>query len=106
MKGLRIVQTVALVAVTATLLVSCSSSRQYDAYPPPPPPRTSLSLIIDAGPGLMISRYRDGRYYYRSPQGYIYWRGPGNRYYLDRRYVNRSFYRHNQYQHWRRHYRR
>ena len=101
MKRIRIVQAVVLLAVVA-LLSSCGSSREYSSYPPPPP-RTSLSLIINAGPGYPVSRYRDGRYYYRSPQGYMYWRGYDNRYYLDRHYVNRNYYRHNQYNDWRRH---
>ena len=84
------------------ILASCGSSRRYQDYGPPPPPRTSVSLIVNPGPGLVINRYNDGRYYYRSPQGYTYWRGYGNRYYLDQRYVNRNYHRHNQYGDWRR----
>jgi hypothetical protein len=97
----RIVQAVALLAVAA-IISSCGSGRQYRSYPPPPPPRTSVSLILHAGPGLVVTRYHDGRYFYRHPQGYIYWRGPGNRYYLDRRYMKRSWHKHRQYREWRR----
>jgi hypothetical protein len=109
MKRIRIVQTAAFVLVAA-LLVSCGPSREYDrgygSYPPPPPPRSSVSLIIHAGPGMVVNRYPDGRYYYRAPNGYTYWRGYGNRYYLDRRYMNRGYYSHRQYNDWRRYYRR
>jgi hypothetical protein len=98
MKKTRILQavTVGLLLVT---LASCGPSR-YDY--PPARPRTSVSLILNAGPGIVVSRYPDGRYYYRSPQGYTYWRGYDNRYYLDRRYMNRGYYNHYQYNDWRR----
>lgn len=98
MKRIRIVQA-AIVLAMAVLIVSCGSSREYRSYPPP---RTSLSLIINGGPGYPVSRYSDGRYYYRSPQGYTYWRGPDNRFYLDRRYINRSYHANRQYNEWRR----
>ncbi|MET0637602.1 MAG: hypothetical protein ABWZ25_16350 [Chitinophagaceae bacterium] len=100
MKKIRILPVVVLLVI-AVAFSSCSSGRQYQSYPPPPP-RTSVSLIINAGPGMPISRYRDGRYYYRSPQGYTYWRGYDNRYYLDRHYVHRSYHHHHQYNDWRR----
>jgi hypothetical protein len=109
MQKSRIVQAAVLILFVA-VLASCRSGREYDRsyppYPPPPPPRTSVSLIIAPGPGIVVSRYHDGRYYYRAPNGYMYWRGHGNRYYLDRRYMNRGYYRHNQYNDWRRYYRR
>lgn len=105
MSKLKIVQAVLLLAAVV-IFSSCSSGRQYRSYPPPPPGHTSVSLIISSSPGLVVSRYSDGRYYYRAPGGYIYWRGYGNRYYLDRRYVNRSYHGHRQYRDWNRHYRR
>lgn len=105
MKKARIVQAAVLVLMVVAL-ASCRSSRDYGSYPPPPPPRTSVSLIISPGPGMMISRYNDGRYYYRGANGYIYWRGYGNRYYLDRRYVSRNYHHHQQYGDWRRYNRR
>jgi hypothetical protein len=101
MKRIRILQTVALIAVVA-LLSSCGSGRHYSSYPPPPPPRPSVSLIINAGPGIVVSRFSDGRYYYRHPSGFMYWRGYDNRYYLDRRYMQKSYYNHRQYNDWRR----
>ena len=92
----------AVILVAIVTLTSCST-RVYG--PPPPPPRASVSLILNAGPGMMINRYSDGRYYYRAPNGYMYWRGYNNRYYLDQRYIS-PYHRHNQYNEWRRNYRR
>jgi hypothetical protein len=107
MKRIRIVQAAALI-LALTLLVSCRSSRDYGDYRsyPPPPPRTSVSLILNAGPGIVVSRYPNGRYYHRAPNGFIYWRGYDNRYYLDRKYINRNYYNHRQYNDWRRYNRR
>lgn len=101
MKRIRIVQAAGL-ALIMVVMASCSTGPGYQSYPP----RTSVSLILDAGPGMVISRYPNGRYYYRAPNGYIYWRGYGNRYYLDRKYINRGYYRHQQYHDWRRYGRR
>ncbi len=97
MKKIRIVQAVLLVAVVA-LITSCSSGRQstYEPYPT----RTNFSLIISSSPGMVINRYHDGRYYYRAPNGYTYWRGYDNRYYLDRSYMRRGYYNHGQYNSW------
>jgi hypothetical protein len=100
MKKVRIVQAAVLVLFVA-VLAGCSSGREYQSYPPPPP-RASVSLILNAGPGMVISRYPDGRYYYRGANGYMYWRGYDNRYYLDRRYISRNYYHHQQYNDWRR----
>lgn len=96
MKRIRIIQAVVLLAVVFTM-ASCSSGRHY-----PVRTRTDVSLIIGSSPGLVVVRHPDGRYYYRGPHGYIYWRGYGNRYYLDRRYVQRSYYNHYQYRDWKR----
>src|ERR1043165_8396789 len=80
------------------LLSSCGPSRETSYYHPRP--SASVSLIIDGGPGIYATRYRDGRYYYRSPDGYTYWRGYDNRYYLDRSYVGRNNYRGRDYDDW------
>ena len=99
MKKVRIVQAALLLAVAA-LIAGCSSSRRntYADYYPPNEPR--FSLIVHSYPGLTVRRYHDGRYYYRNPQGYLYWRGYDNRYYLDRSYVGKDYYRHRQYNDW------
>ena len=100
MKTIRILQTVLLIAILAPVF-SCSPSRDY-SYRRYSAPRTSVSLIISGGHGFIINRYPDGRFYYRSPQGYIYWRGYDNRYYLDRQYYNRGYNNHYQYNEWNR----
>jgi len=101
MKRIRIVQAALMLAVAA-LIASCSSSRRntYADYYPPNEPQ--FSLIIHSNPGLTVRRYHDGRYYYRNPQGYVYWRGYDNRYYLDRSHVSKGYYHNRQYNDWRR----
>lgn len=103
MKKVRIIQVGILVAFVS-ILASCGPSREYSYYPR----RTSasFSLIVNPGPGIYVSRYTDGRYYYRSPEGYIYWRGYGNRYYLDRSYLGRVHYNKPEYNEWNRYYNR
>lgn len=99
MKKIKILQ-LALLTIVVVLAISCSPGRAY-YYDRHPAPRTSVSLIISPVPGLVISHYSDGRYYYRSPEGYIYWRGSNNRYYLDRNYIGRVHYNQRQYNEWR-----
>jgi hypothetical protein len=101
MKRIRIVQAALLVAIVA-VATGCSSGREYNNRSYPPRSQSGFSLIINASPGLVIMRNPYGMYYYRDTRGFIYWRGYGNRYYLDRKYVNRSYNRHQQYNDWRR----
>ena len=95
MKKLRIIQMAILIAFV-TIFASCSSS--YYPYG-----GTSGSLIISSGPGIYPERYYDGRYYYRSPEGFAYWRGHDHRYYLDRSYLGRVHYDRHEYNEWSRH---
>lgn len=99
MKKIRIVQAVLLVAVVA-LMTGCSSSRGGSYSEPYPPRQTNFSLIIRSSPGMVVNRYHDGRYYYRNANGYMYWKGNDNRYYLDRSYMNRGRYDRGQYNAW------
>ena len=99
MKKMRIVQAALLVAAVA-LLASCSSSRRNSYRDPYPPRQANFSLIISSSAGMVINRYPDGRYYYRNPYGYTYWRGYDNRYYLDRSYIRRVHYDRQQYDAW------
>ena len=99
MQRIRIVQAVLLVAIVA-LMASCGSSRRSSYSEPYPPRQPNFSLIISSSPGMVINRYHDGRYYYRNPRGYTYWRGYDNRYYLDRSYLNRGRYDRSQYNAW------
>ena len=57
-------------------------------------------LIVVRTPDIVISRYNDGRYYYRNPAGYMYWKGYDNRFYLDERYLNDNGYDDNEYNDW------
>lgn len=98
MKNFRLLP-VALITTLVVVAVSCSPGRSY-YYQPYPAPRTSFSLIISPRPGIVISHYPDGRYYYRSPEGYIYWRGYDNRYYLDRTYIGKAHYNQREYKEW------
>jgi len=94
MKKIRIIQAAILIAFVS-ILASCSSS--YYPYGGP-----STSLVITSGPGFYATRYPDGRYYYRNPQGYVYWRGYDSRYYLDRSYLGNVRYNKGEYNEWRR----
>src|ERR1051326_5050570 len=101
MKKNRIIQGAILIAFVS-IFASCGPSRETSYYPNRS--SASFSLILNSGPGLYASRYPDGRYYYRNPEGYIYWRGYDNRYYLDRSYVGRVHYDRREYNEWNRHY--
>lgn len=103
MKKIRIIQAAIAIAFVS-ILASCSSGREYSYYPPRS--SSSFSLIVNSGPGIYTNRYPDGRYYYRSPQGYIYWKGYDNRYYLDRAYLGKVYYNKTQYNDWNRYYNR
>lgn len=105
MKKMRIIPAVTLIAF-AGLLASCGPSRHYPEYSYYPQHSASFSLIVNPGPGIYTSRYYDGRYYYRSPQGYLYWKGYDNRYYLDRSYLGKVHYDRDEYNDWKRYYKR
>ena len=57
-------------------------------------------LIIRRTPDIIIGRYNDGRYYYRNPEGYMYWKGYDDRFYLDEKYLNGNRYDENEYNDW------
>jgi hypothetical protein len=57
-------------------------------------------LIIIRTPDIVIGRYNDGRYYYRNPEGYMYWKGYDDRFYLDEKYLNDNRYDENEYNEW------
>ncbi|MBS1621934.1 MAG: hypothetical protein JST10_08895 [Bacteroidetes bacterium] len=98
MKKIKLIQ-MALLSSVIVLLVSCAPGRvtYHERYPAS---RTSVSLVISPWPGMMISHYPDGRYYYRSPEGFIYWKGFNNRFYIDRSYINRVHYSRREYNEW------
>lgn len=82
-------------------LASCRSGREY---PEPPRPRynTHVSLILSPNPGFTMSRNPDGRFYHRSKQGFVYWQGYDNRFYLDKAQVRKVRYSNYEYREWKR----
>lgn len=107
-------QSLLFVFAAAITFASCKPSRVWTTKDkhdreertvrntPAPPPRyyNSATLIISPTPGFVMSRYQDGRYYHRSPQGFMYWKGYDNRFYLDRSYLNRVSYSKWDYEQW------
>ena len=107
-----------LIVVMAVSVTSCKPSRvwatkdkrdreekverSYDPPPPPAPPRyySSIRLVISPTPGFVMNRYPDGRYYHRTPQGLLYWKGYDNRFFLDRSYLGRVNYSRWEYDEW------
>ena len=57
-------------------------------------------LIVIRTPDIIISRYNDGRYYYRNPDGYMYWKGYDDRFYLDEKYLDNNGYDEDEYNDW------
>ena len=60
----------------------------------------SYPLIIIRTPDIIIGRNNDGRYYYRNPEGYMYWKGYDGRFYLDEKHLNDNRYDENEYNDW------
>lgn len=101
------------------ILSSCKSSRVWETKdredrsvrtPPPPPNRqynnqvsnrySSATLIISPRPGFTMNQNPNGMYYHRSQQGFLYWKGYDNRFYLDKSYLNRVSYSKWEYKDW------
>jgi len=57
-------------------------------------------LVIVLTPGIVISRYSDGRYYYKNTAGYTYWKGYDGRYYLDEKHLKGMEYEVSEYDDW------
>lgn len=100
-----------LLTVIPALLIfsSCGPSRVYatkDHRPPPPSharyAQPGVALIISPSPGFRMSQHPDGRFYHRSAQGFLYWKGYDNRFYLDRSYFSRITYSKWEYKEWKR----
>ncbi len=75
---------------------------RYEPAPPPPPRYSSTRLVISPTPGFVMNRYPDGRYYHRSPQGLLYWKGSDDRFFLDRNYLRKVSFSQREYEEWRR----
>ncbi len=113
--------TLAAAATVAIVFSSCQPSRvwatkkknkddreyrEQEVYrqPAPQPARynNSSALIITPTPGFVMKQSPGGRYYHRSPAGYLYWKGYDNRFFLDRSYLNRVNYSQWEYDQWKR----
>ena len=120
MKRMQLLSAVLFISVAATV-TSCKPSRVWatnekkdkkekqsraeERYSPPPPPSrsyVSAALVISPTPGFFMNRYSDGRYYHRSPNGFLYWKGFDNRFFLDRSYLDRVRYSEREYEQWKR----
>src|SRR6186997_2883482 len=130
MKMIKILQTAGLFSILIIVVSCRSSRpvyeeryppREYPSYPPPPPPPVyypgpqnlppgqrkkygyanhRYPLIVVRTPDIRIGRYNDGRYYYRNPEGYMYWKGYDDRFYLDEQYLNDNGYNEEEYNDW------
>jgi hypothetical protein len=116
MKRTFMLSAIAVVAIAITF-TSCQPSRvwatkkkepktynepeRYRRPEPPPPP-----LIITPSPGFVMKQNPGGRFYHRNQQGYLYWKGYDNRFYLDRSQLSRVSYNKWEYDEWKRYSRR
>ena len=76
---------------------------RYEPAPPPPPaPRYLTRLVLSPSPGFTMQQYPDGRYYHRSQNGLLYWKGSDNRFYLDRNSISRVSFTEREYEEWKR----
>ena len=65
-----------------------------------PGQRKKYPLVIVYSPGIVISRYSDGRYYYINTEGYTYWKGNDGRYYIDEIHLKEIEYEDGEYDDW------
>lgn len=98
MKMIKILQAVALMLVIG----GAASCTTYRDAPPRPQYNTRVSLILTPNPGFTMSRNPDGRFFHRSPGGYVYWQGYDNRFYLDKAQVRKVRYNNYEYREWKR----
>jgi len=62
--------------------------------------RVHFPLIIIRTPDIIISRHTDGRYYYKNSQGYFYWQGEDDRFYLGEEYLDKIQYDEKEFEDW------
>jgi len=109
----KFILSVFIVFGIAIFLTSCGPSRVYatkektQRMPPPSPVypaadryQVSATLILSPTPGFRMNQHSDGRYYHRSPNGFTYWKGFDNRFYLDKAFINRVTYNKWEYKEW------
>ncbi len=78
--------------------------RERRVYDEPAPARyyATVSLIVRPTPGFVMRQSPNGRYYHRSQQGYLYWKGYDNRFYLDKAELRNVRYNRWEYEEWKR----
>jgi hypothetical protein len=71
---------------------------------PPPSPRyyNATPLLISPTPGFVMKQDRGGRFFHRTPQGLLYWKGYDNRFYLDSYHLSQIRYSNYEYDEWNR----
>ncbi len=118
----KMIYSAILIVSSALVLASCQSSRVWGSkkkiqdkeyyenreYGQPEPaysPRyeSYTALIIAPHPGFVMKQHPSGRFYHRSPAGFLYWKGYDNRFYIDRMYLSRLNYSRRDYDEWKRH---
>ena len=57
-------------------------------------------LIIIRTPDIVIKKHNDGRFYYQNPEGYYYWQGSDDRFYLDETDLSKVDFDDDQYKDW------
>lgn len=80
-------------------------SRRTETPPPPPQPVRYTSyvyLIITPYPGFVMKQNPDGKFYHRTAQGFLYWKGYDNRFYLDSYHLGKVRYSQGEYEEWKR----
>ncbi|HEX7847835.1 MAG TPA: hypothetical protein VF476_18675 [Chitinophagaceae bacterium] len=101
MKMTRILQAVVLMILVGGA-ASCSSGREYHTAPQQARYSSRVSLILSPSPGFTMSRNPDGRFFHRSKEGFVYWQGYDNRFYLDKKQVKKAKHSNYEYREWKR----
>jgi hypothetical protein len=100
MKMTKILQAVIIMLIVGGV-ASCRTSRAYHE-PVRPRYNSHVALILSPDPGFTMSRNPDGRFFHRSPGGFVYWQGYDNRFYLDKAQIRKVRYNNYEYREWKR----
>lgn len=88
MKIITILQAAIILTLLAFAAASCSGVNQTfnseSEYASKSTSNSKLVPLVVSPDASKEVRSPDGRYYYRNEQGYIYWKGYNNKYYIDR----------------------
>lgn len=78
--------------------------KERRVYDEPAPSRyyATVALIVRPTPGFVMRQTSNGKFYHRSQQGFLYWKGYDNRFYLDRDDLRRVRYDRYEYEEWKR----